>query len=66
MTSILQMKKLRFQAAQVVERGKGVGQHGGSVLRPEVQHSARFCLLLYNQNHPGAQLICTRKEWFKA
>ena len=21
---------------------------------PEVQHSARFCLLLHNQNHPGA------------
>lgn len=32
MTSILQMRKLRFQAAQVVERGKGMGQHGGSVL----------------------------------
>ena len=51
MTSILQMRKLRFQAAQVVERGKGMGQHRGSVLlaRDSAQHK-----FLFASTHPGS------------
>lgn len=64
MTSILQMRKLRFQAAQVVERARqGDGPAWGLCPPgPEIQHRSEFCEAISTARIALELLICTREE----